>query len=227
MTTRTGHRTIDVDQLRSIQLRDDDRRNLRDVRSFVVARFRDSRSVMLQRAADWGVSVCGLVRLLTVRSEGNFMYLSHVLDDVKSGALSKDTLDDVNKLPQGLNSYYERHWSVMRSADEPLFLRYQEPVICFLTTALEPVSIDDLLPWTRSRWSALFGGELLQPLKLQDVVDEWKEFLNVDDPDAETPRYRVYHASLRDWISKKVRLSVYHEAISDAALAKISGYQLS
>jgi hypothetical protein len=228
VTTRAGHpMPLVVDHSQYVHLRDDDRKNLQDARSYVLAQFRAERNVMEIRVGDWGVSVCEFVRILTQASEGNFMYLSYVLDDIRTGSISKDTIGSVNKLPGGLNNYYARVWQDMQSRDQDLFDHYQKPVICLLTTALEPVSVQTLFAWTRAVWSALFGGlGLPDPSKVSKVVHDWLEYLNVDDGGANGRRYRVYHASLRDWIRNEAQLALYHSFIGDVALAKIHGYSV-
>ena len=40
--------------------------------------------------------------MLSEKSEGNFMYLVHVLRDIRDGRLGSENLDDIRKLPQGL-----------------------------------------------------------------------------------------------------------------------------
>jgi hypothetical protein len=43
-------------------------------------------------------------------SQGNFMYLEYVLDSITSGEAGFTPLD-LNKLPQGLRSYYDQFWA--------------------------------------------------------------------------------------------------------------------
>jgi hypothetical protein len=233
ITTRYGHRgEIQVDRSRYIDLRDDDHRNLMDLRSYVVIRFRSNRAVMNDRVTGWHVSTCQFIRIVTRRSEGNFMYLWRVLDDIESGALSGATLDDIKHLPQGLNAYYARHWDAMRSRDGSLFRRYQQPVISILASVLEPVSIPQLLGWLVRLWADVFGPRKRpDSTQVNDVVHGWAEFLNVEEAADGEPRYRIYHATLIDWIHAQIGDTVYDGLIrdydgliSDTALAKIEGF---
>ena len=59
---------------------------------------------------------------------------------------------------------------------------------------------------------------------MKDVLAVWREFLDVDDTDRASERYRVYHASFQDFLREDVGLTVYHATISDAALAKIPDF---
>jgi hypothetical protein len=55
---------------------------------------------------------------------------------------------------------------------------------------------------------------------VNDVLTAWREFLNDDEREGETP-YRVYHASFQDFLADEVGLVTYHEAIGETALSKI------
>jgi hypothetical protein len=207
-----------------IYLRDDDPQNLEDVRSYIRDYLGSTRETMASQIERWDVSEDAFIDLITAKSEGNFMYLVHVLRDIRSGALNAETVGDIQKLPQGLKDYYRRHWNDMRSADQELFRRYQQPVVCLLATVREPVSRAQLLEWTGQFWSREgWDPATLDRLAVQDVLNAWHEFLNEDTVDGET-RYRVYHASFQDFLAEEVGLTVYHETISETALAKIPGF---
>ena len=162
--------------------------------------------------------------MLTAKSAGNFMYLVHVLRDIASGALTPANVDDIQSLPQGLKSYYQRHWNDMRSADPEHFRRYQQPVVCLLATAREPVSVGQLLDWTAHFWRQQgWDAKALDPMAVKDVLTAWREFLNEDSHEGER-RYRVYHASFQDFLADEVGLVAFHETIGETALAKIPGF---
>src|SRR5262249_4032290 len=63
----------------------------------------------------WGVTEATFAHALLIKSEGNFMYLRHVLPAIEAGQFIQGTLAE---LPQGLKSYYEHHWRQMRAIDE-------------------------------------------------------------------------------------------------------------
>lgn len=205
-----------------LYLRDEDPQNLRDVRRYI-QNYLEAHDDMRGRIEGWNLSDDGFVDLLTAKSQGNFMYLVHVLRDIRSGAISATTADDVDNLPQGLRAYYRRHWRDMRSHDEERFARYEQPVLCLLATVREPVSLPELVTWTRQVWSRRrWQPDDVDPTVVKNVVDVWREFLNVDSaPDRR--RYRVYHASFQDFLREEIGLTEYHEAISDTALAKVLG----
>jgi hypothetical protein len=191
---------------RDIPLRDDDPRNHDDVRTYLA----------VHAASMPGDAVDELL----AKSDGNFMYVVHILRDIAAGALTMSTVDDVRTLPQGLKAYYQRHWREMRSADQERFGRYQEPVLCLLATAREPVSADHLVEWTAGFWQRRgWDARQLTPFAVRDVLTEWEQFLHVDNT-----LYRIYHASFADFLAAEVGLAGYHEAIGLTALAKIPGF---
>lgn len=202
---------LDVDHQRDIWICDDDPANERDIERYIEARLR-TQSDMQRRVAEWGLSTAEFVREITMRSEGNFMYLVHVLPEIARGALSHGTAPGVEELPRGLKGYYQRHWRDMKDLDPARFATIQRPVLCFLAISCEPVSVTRLMQWTQ-----------LEPGDVMSVIDEWREFLNAD-PDADPPRYRVYHRSFAEFLDKQENLSWYHARIADIALAKIPGF---
>jgi hypothetical protein len=225
VTTRPQHDYhLAVDSRRDIYLRDDDPQNLADVQAYIREFFARGGEKFATQISAWGVSLDGFVEILTEKSEGNFMYLVHVLREIRNGTLTPATIERIESLPKGLSAYYLRHWNRMKSADPDRFHDYEQPVICLLATVREPVTIAQVVEWTRTVWSHS-GRRAEEPVAsiVVDVVREWREYLNSDDLAAET-RYRVYHASFQDFLRKEVGLTMYDKAISDTALAKIPGF---
>jgi hypothetical protein len=180
--------------------------------------------VMKPRIEQWEVPEDEFVDVLTAKSAGNFMYLVHVLRDIAEGVLTTEDVDDIQKLPQGLRDYYQRHWNAMRSADQEQFRRYQQPVVCLLATVREPVAVPQLLEWTSQFWRRQgWDAAALDPIAVADVLKAWREFLDEDRVDGQV-RYRVYHASFQDFLADEVGLVAYHQTIGDTALAKIPGF---
>jgi hypothetical protein len=211
-----------VDRRRDIYLRDDDPQNLEDVGAYIRDALATPDGKLEREVAAWGASAEEFVDRLTAKSEGNFMYLVNVLADIRSGLLSAATVGSIGALPQGLTAYYRRHWNHMRSADQERFRSYEEPVICLLATVREPVSIRQVVDWTRYHWETTGRQpDALDEGEVANVVHEWRQFFDADDGET---RYRVYHASFRDFLKNEVGLNTYHRVIGDAALAKIPGF---
>jgi hypothetical protein len=213
-----------ADQRRDFYLRDDDPRNREDVAAYVRAQVESKRKQLEPRMHEWQVGEDEFVDVLTAKSAGNFMYLVHVLRDIAAGALTPADVDDIQNLPQGLKNYYRRHWREMKSADPEQFRRYQQPVVCLLATAREPVALPQLLDWTVHFWERQeWDAKSIDPMAVKGVLDAWREFLDEERAEGER-RYRVYHASFQDFLADEVGLVTYHETIGEAALAKIPGF---
>lgn len=125
-------------------------------------------------------------------SESNFMYLHHVLPEMEDGAYADLTID---RLPAGLVGYYEDHWRHMGMTAKPL-PRVKLRIIYILCEARQPLS--------RQLLSEFATDESLgvDELQVQEVLDEWKQFLLDDHVDTHT-RFSVYHASFREFLHRK------------------------
>jgi hypothetical protein len=213
VTTReeTDYR-LDVDHATEIWIQDSDPKNIDDVARYVRA-FVDSHSKeMNHRIHSWGVGQPEFIERIVEVSEGNFMYLVHVLPEIAAGTLAPGNVGEIDGLPRGLVGYYKRHWRDMKDADSRRFSGLQRPVLCFLAISREPVSVMQLCQWTS-----------LEPGEVQDVVKEWREFLN-EDAANRPPLYRVYHRSFAEFLDDQENLRWYHDQIVTSALGKIPGF---
>jgi hypothetical protein len=125
-------------------------------------------------------------------SESNFMYLHHVLPEIEGGAY-RDLA--INELPAGLVGYYEDHWRHMGMTAKPL-PRVKLRIVYILCEARQPLSRALL-----SRFATDAELEVDQ-LQVQEVLDEWKQFLLDDHVEQET-RYGMYHVSFREFLHRK------------------------
>jgi hypothetical protein len=207
-----------VDRRKDIYLQDQGEQNLKDVRAYIHKFVEDFRDPMSSRIASWHVDEPTFIDVITEKSQGNFMYLVHVLRDIKAGNLALTNLDNIYDLPQGLKAYYQRHWRTMRSQDTARFQDYYQPVVCILASAREPVPISQLVEWTKRKWPHL------DTLRIRDVIRVWREFLNEDRSEDGIARFRVYHTSFQDFLKEEVGLSGFHEEIALTALRKIPGF---
>jgi AAA ATPase domain len=203
---------LDVDNDSEIWIRDQDPANQQDVARYVESFLDAQADPMNDRIAGSGLARADFIEAIVGRSEGNFMYLVHVLPEIARGKLSLDGREGVGALPRGLKGYYQRHWRDMKDADSERFASLQRPVLCFLAISREPVTVPQLMEWTR-----------LEPGDVKDVVREWREFLD-EDPEAQPARYRIYHRSFAEFLDEEENLRWYHEQIAETALAKIPGF---
>jgi AAA domain len=205
---------IDVDRREDIYLRDNDPQNVDDVRKYIGNFLSTHADSMLDRIRAWNVSQEEFVNRITEKSDGNFMYLVHVLNDISEGRLSQATIDSVNDLPKGLRAYYQRHWRVMRDQNQERFENIYEPVLRLLATVREPISISAVEEWTK-----------LDSARIREVIRDWRPFLNEEVSDKRVPLYRVYHASFQDFLAEEgIGLKPFHNIIAETALRKIPGF---
>ncbi len=154
------------------------------------------------------MDVKDFVEVLLEKSEGNFMYLYYVIPEIEAGKYPGLKVDD---LPQGLMGYYERHWRQMRTMDEDQWIKYRQPIICFLAAAREPISVEQLASFSR-----------LPVDRVRAALRDWREFL-VPESIGEQKRYRIYHTSFQDFLREKdevgeIELIATHSDIADVLL---------
>jgi CHAT domain/NACHT domain len=201
---------LDVEQ-RTFTIRQDDQANLADVRELILSRMSPG---LLDYLVSQRLDQADFVERMVERSQGNFMYLHHVLPEIESGAYRALRF---NHLPEGLARYYEDHWQRMKALGEADWFDWKLPVLEALTVVKEPVS---------ARLVARFAG-VEDPRRVHSVLRDWREFLyetEVEDPEAgeRQKRYRLYHASFQEFIADKdevreerVRLKDRHGRIAD------------
>ncbi len=202
---------IDCEQ-RTLFLEHDSQDNLSDVEVFVqnhlamagIQRYLQSRTL------DDKV----FVEEMVAKSEGNFMYLHCVLPEIANGFYAGRPLAEI---PQGLENYYQDHWTRMKKQDEDAWLRYKLPVIMALTVAAEPVPLDAV--------RAFSGVE--DPVRVLSVLRDWQAFLHEDrvpgDKGGEEKRYRLYHLSFLEFLKKKDEVEVSFRLAHERILEVLAG----
>ncbi|OLT59536.1 ATP-binding protein [Moorena bouillonii] len=124
---------------------------------------------------------------LLAKSENNFMYLRYVLPQIEKGLYHDLSLES---LPTGLQGYYENHWVRMGMTAKPL-PRTKLKIVYVLGETHQPVSL---------RLISEYANE--EQLTVQDVIDEWEQFLHEQPIDKQTC-YSIYHASFQDFLHRK------------------------
>lgn len=174
--------------------------NEADIRSYIMAYARVGR--MPIRLGNGGLTVADLMEELTRKSEGNFMYLHHVLRDIEMTEIKEGEFKEfLKKLPWGLKGYYEAHWRQMRDENEDRWVNYRLPVIYRLAVAQEPVTISDLAIWAR----------LSRPYVLE-AVRRWREFLS-EEIRSQQKYYYLYHAVFQEYLREKDEVKIAQTAI--------------
>jgi AAA ATPase domain len=202
-----------IDHREDIYLDDKDPQNLADVRQYIRNFIREHQAEMAAQLAKWHVDEEEFIDAMTERSQGNFMYVVYVLQDILKARLTAKNIDNVRKLPQGLREYYRLHWRTMELQGQKRFRHEYKPVVCTLAAAQEPVTVEQLEEWTGLGTSVI-----------RRVITDWREFLNLEEDEAGEFHYRLYHASFQDFLREDVGLKHEHQAIAKTALSKIPGF---
>jgi hypothetical protein len=76
---------------------------------------------MTRRLGELGVREAEFTDTVADRSEGNFMYLRHVLRGIRYGTLGGIDPDGITELPRGLRAYYAHleKQLLRRTGDDP------------------------------------------------------------------------------------------------------------
>ena len=158
------------------------------------------------------------VAALKEASEGNFMYLSYVLEDIAGREPGFDPLD-LERLPRGLTRYYETFWERMApptDAPDEEWERWEErhlPVLAGLGVAGEPVM---------AAWLAAHGGG--PERRVRRTLARWQRFLRREQR-AGRKTWRIVHRSFADFLAEKVDLGAAHRRVADYYLADPARWQ--
>ena len=150
--------------------------NEEDIRAYIEQFLARNAEPMQAAMARWHVGAAEFTRVVSERSTGNFMYLIHVLKDIRDRKITKESLDRIEELPEGLVEYYARHWRMMGNLDRRRFEKYYEPVVCILAAVRQPVELSYVRELTH-----------LDTARLKEVIEEWRQFLRVDQMPNGTP----------------------------------------
>lgn len=123
------------------------------------------------------------------KSENNFMYLRYVLPDIAKGYYPDLSL---TKLPDGLQDYYQQHWVRMGMEDQPQ--KHKVIVLFILVESQTPPTLELIAEYADQ-----------DECEVEDVLDEWVEYLRKQDIDGETC-YSIYHASFLDFLKGQTKL---------------------
>lgn len=165
-----------------INYRDD---SLHDIHTYI------SRATGRQQLREWiearALGIEAFVSTLAEKSEFNFMYLRYVLPEIERGAYRDLSIE---RLPVGLEGYYEDHWERMGMRATPL-PRSKIRIVYILAEVRQPVSRQLIVDFSKE-----------DAVTVQGVVDEWRQFLHEQEVDGQM-RYSVYHTSFLDFLHRK------------------------
>jgi hypothetical protein len=166
--------------------------NLGDIQKYLAAAARCP-AIALQLKSS-GYSQGEFIRQLTQRSGGVWIYLYYVVQEIEAGGMHPLKLE---KLPDGVSAYYARNWSDWREGrrgeGRARWRSFYSALLGLMAAVQQPASAKQL-----ALWSGLAEDDIAEHLS-----EYWRAFIS-RQTDAETePQYRIYHASLRDFILDK------------------------
>ncbi|MCL6542546.1 MAG: AAA family ATPase, partial [Roseiflexus sp.] len=171
-----------------VNLESNDLRNLEDVKNYLrgVAR----RPAVVRQLVAHGYDEDRFVQVLEQKSAGNWMYLSFIVQEIQEGRRSPL---DLEGLPLGLAGYYAEYWGRWRREKE--WDHFYAPLLATLTAIREAVSLEQL---------RRLAGLDVEEYPLRRLLQEkWAAFLFARDN-----HYRLYHASLHDFFSGAITVSL-------------------
>jgi hypothetical protein len=190
----------------SYELQADAREQEADVEEFVRRRATDDDTIKTALAS---VSPAVLpeqfVSRLVKASRGNFMYVSYVLGDITTRN-AEGTLLDLERLPDGLQGYYERFWSDMQEAKAEGWADWKglyRPIIERLAVAAEAVT---------AQWLGAEVGRDADEVR-ERALERWTRLLSHETVDGREV-WRVVHQSFADFLEQKVDVAMAHRAIA-------------
>jgi serine/threonine-protein kinase len=180
--------SADETDSKTFELKSNDPRNRTDVENYI-RRFANKREVQDKRDM-----LINRIDKLWESSEGNFMYLRHVLPAICRGEFD---LEEGSVLPQGLSGYYETHWKQMQenTGADADWERHYLPVIAYLARQPELQAIS---------WIAEMCN--VSTPYVQRVLSHIRPFLDLERVHSDEGPfwgYRIYHASFRDFLEQK------------------------
>lgn len=179
-----------VNNNKRIDIKDDDKDNLNDVRRYVRSYL--NHSGVKKQIEKWQVSDADFVKNITDKSEGNFMYLFYVMTDIKEQKLSEDIEDSIHDLPQGLNGYYNKHWNFMEKSYKDRFQEIDEKVIRIIAALHTPASISYIAEISKFPTNTV-----------SEIINLWRNCFN-EIIENNKQYYRIYHRSFYDFLKRKL-----------------------
>jgi hypothetical protein len=200
-TARNGPLGLVLDcEQDSLSIGQDDDRNNADIHTFIEQQL--PRIGIQEYVAKQGLDDHRFGEHIARVSEGNFIYVRMVLDEIDKGAYASLEYTD---LPVGLSMYYEDHWKRMRQKSDHDWFEWKLPVIAALTVVKEPVSIEKLVEFSFVDIAANSS------LRVIEVLNEFSQFLYttfVDYEGGRHRRYRWYHSSFFEFVSSRGEINL-------------------
>src|SRR5262249_16782114 len=149
------------------------------------AAFRRRLGLGPKRTIDW------FLNQLRIASEGNFMYLEYMLEDIRSPERQSEELR-LTSLPVGLDGYYGQFWTHVQGTRIENWERWRElsrPALGATPAAREPITL---------AWLSDHTGRDPEELNAF-VLPAWERFL-IRETRAGIATWRIIHQSFADFL---------------------------
>ena len=198
-------------------LRADSPDNIADARAYVLQTLADSTTARATMASRQ-ISEARFAEDLIGKSEGSFIYLHYVLEDLMGHGADSAQADmtDLADLPTGLAGYYAVRWGLIRGAAGDSWFDYLLPTVTVLTAAREAISITLLMTLTA----------IPDRPHVAAALDTWMPFLHTTEVPGEgkaQKRYRIFHASFLDFVATQDEVDIRdtHRRIAEILTADV------
>ena len=189
--------TLEIDLAQS-------RHNLEDALRYIDQRLEAPE--LIQYVKRHGEDRAQLARAIFDKSEGNFMYLKHVLPEIKNGILQRTS---VERFPLGLLNFYRLHWEDMRRDAAGCALGWKMALAAVLACLREghPLGtiyevVRRMAPAAQRESQAITVQGLLTRVQSADVhaqLQTWEEFL-LRESRGTVAGYRLYHLTYSEFL---------------------------
>jgi len=174
-----------------IEIKSDSKENGNDITQYIKNQLRKEK--IQEFISSQKISDSFFVSHMYEKSEGNFIYLYYVLSDIEQGIYNDLGFE---KIPKGLQQYYEQHWQIIKGKAQDSWFEYKLPVLVALTVTKRPISAEMISKFSK----------IEQQARVYSVLEEWKQFLYeeaVTTDNVLQKRYRLYHDDFHDFIASK------------------------
>jgi hypothetical protein len=131
------------------------------------------------------------VETLLQKCRGVWIYLYYVVGEIERGERSPL---DLEALPNGIWQYYAQYWKRWRDQDETIWYSEQLPLLSTLAAAQDILSLSQI---------CTLAGVEERPELSRLFREKWQPFL-VREEAKENDGYRLYHASLQDFLEGRI-----------------------
>ena len=142
------------------------------------------------------------------RSEGNFMYVVRLIDDIRNNRIT-----NLGQLPVGLQGYYKENLKRLENQSHPKEWRsLHKPVLGILSVIAEPVTSSQLAAWLK-----------LPQADVESSLEYCREVLTCVKGEAEQLAWSIYDKRFQEFLQREVDQKHFHGIIVDHYRDQCSG----